>query len=204
MSKKAWIVAILAVVIVTAAAVLLLSSRNERKTTPHEILGLASADEEYFYNGYAFARSGGMWFTQIQAENKLYNVVLHYSPKELEQITLQGGYSQDFFKQGRIYITFDPEGSDLGYVALAVSELGLNMARVWSITPVAACTANVTVPCATRPIVRCEDTTSPAIYITQSEKPQILASNSCVQISGNNTGIVKATEAFLYRMYGVI
>lgn len=158
---------------------------------------------QYTYNGFKFVKIAGLWHTQWQQDDRLYNVHLRYGPKESEDIPY---YEQDtsFTPTGTIYITFYPLESNLAYIALASTELSLSLANTFNITPIAACYKNETEACKTRPIITCENTDDAVIYIKEAEQPSITAKGNCLIIQGYKEDLVRAADKVLWIWYGII
>jgi len=156
---------------------------------------------QYEYNGFKFVKIAGLWHTQWQQDDKLYNVHLRYGPKESEDIPYYAE-SSSFDPTGTIYITFDP-GESKKYVALASTELSLSMANTFNITPIAACTENKT-GCGTRPIITCKNTEDAVIYIKEAAEPSITTKENCLIIQGDGEDLVRAADKILWIWYGVI
>ena len=158
---------------------------------------------KYTYNGFKFVKIAGLWHTQWQQNNRLYSVHLRYGPKESEDIPY---YEQNpsFNHTGTIYITFDPLGSNLAYVALASTEISLSLANTFNITPIAACYRNETESCASRPIITCDSTNDAVIYIKEAANPSITTKGNCLIIEGYKEDLVRATDKVLWIWYGII
>ncbi|MBI5072481.1 hypothetical protein HZA99_01550, partial [Candidatus Woesearchaeota archaeon] len=131
-------------------------------------------DMQYVYNGYSFVYYDGLWYTQIynQLSNDTYNVPLHFGPKNLTDIVIAGDLNAFFgtvstsnISNGtmRYYLTFDPNDTNMGYIALANGELSQNLVKTFNIAPVSACTA-ADDQCASVPVVTCNTTDQPVVY----------------------------------------
>lgn len=155
----------------------------------------------YTYGGFRFVKISGLWHTQWQQNDKLYNVHLRYGPRESEDIPYYAE-SSSFDPTGTLYITFDP-GRDLKYVALASAELSLSLANTFNMTPIAACTNNET-GCGTRPIITCDNTGDAVIYIQQAAQPSITTKENCLIIQGQGEDLVRAADKVLWIWYGII
>ncbi len=158
------------------------------------------------YNSFKFTKSENLWFTQVKLGDQPYNVPLHFNPYEVENIPMIGDIDERF-QQSETYITHDPGEKDLGYVALAAAEVSLNMATAFRVTPIAACAANITEACATRPIITCENTNSSVIYLRDTGAGNITRielKGNCVMIEGHGPELVKAVDKFLYVWYRII
>src|SRR3989338_5288068 len=90
------------------------------------LAGELSEEEGYVYKGYSFVFANGLWYTQLQFNEKLIDLPLH----------------------------FDPAYADK-YVALSAAEMSLSLYKAIGREPIAACTKNETLACSKRPIVNC-------------------------------------------------
>jgi len=209
-----WIIVIpIAVIIIILAAVISLKFIKEDQPNTIEDLHLANlkeelkSDEGYIYNGYSFVFANGLWYTQVQniAGTSLFNIPLHYSPKDLEDIPIEGIFNATLFNSERgIYITFDPLGSNLQYVALAVSEFDQNIIKAFNKIPIAACDRNETDACADRPIITCKNTDKPVLYIQQEAETKIIYDGNCMIVQGIGPEIVRAVDRLLLQLYGIM
>lgn len=161
-----------------------------------------AGDPHYMYNGFSFVKSENLWYTQVKVKDSLIDIPLHFGPKELEDVQVRGSIDDDF-KKSYVYITFDPLGGGMQYVALSSAELSLNLVRGIGITPIAACDRNETYACADRPIKTC-DSEGAIIYLEQSNETEVVLQGNCVRIKGSNWNLVKATDRLLLQWYGVM
>ncbi|MBI2140397.1 hypothetical protein HYU14_05715 [Candidatus Woesearchaeota archaeon] len=171
------------------------------------LLGELSKKESSTYNGFSFVFADGLWYTQVQnpAGTTVFDVPFHYKPQEVEDIPLEGFLNTTAFNNSEIvYVTFNPLGAELQYVALAVGEFDNTLIKAFNKMPVAACDRNETNACAARPIITCNATVLPVLYMRQSEKPGVIYQNNCILVYGSGEGIVKAMERLLYNLYGVM
>lgn len=170
------------------------------------IEGKLDPDKGYMFNGFSFVYSNGMWFTKIRKldANEIFNVQLHYGPKETLNISVDGDIRQ-FSTINGTYITFDPLGADLSHVALSASELSINLAVFFKMYVVAACTKNETDICKKREIVNCENNNkNPVVYIEEAAKTRIIQQKNCIRIQGNGFELVRAVDRLLYEWMNVI
>jgi hypothetical protein len=162
--------------------------------------------ENFVYNGYSFVKIGDMWNTQVTYRDTLFNLVMRYSPKELEDVYLDGRLDQEGFNQDYLYITFNPDDENLQYVSLAAADLSIAIAKAMNVKPIAACAKNMTDACADRPIITCEND-EPTIYLQQSSKEDdaaIIFLDKCIVIKGKDFDLVKAADRFLYAWYKIM
>ncbi len=162
----------------------------------------------YTYNGFEFYQYGGLWNTQWQRGNNLYDVHIRYGPRESEDVPFYAGFDVSFNPQGMLFLTHDPKESGLGYVALASAEISFTLSQVFNVTPIAACTQNTTEACYTRPIVNCEISPENAvIYLKEIEDPSqtsISVNGNCMLIQGNKEELVRAVDKVIWIWYGII
>ncbi|MBI1969361.1 hypothetical protein HYS48_01590 [Candidatus Woesearchaeota archaeon] len=159
----------------------------------------------YVHNGFSFVQYEGLWTTQLykQGIENIYNLQLHFGPREVEDINLLGD-PMPFLNVSGLYVTFDPLGRDLGHVALAAGEFSLITAKVLNITPVPACTMRETEVCKKVDIVQCGNTTKAVVYLREAEKAGVVVEGSCITISGNQLDLVKATDTLLLKWMRII
>jgi hypothetical protein len=211
-SDKALILAIGAIIIIIA---IIISLRFFPEETPQTIddLHLANlkkelnSNEGYTYNGYSFVFANGLWYTQVQniAGTSLFNIPLHYGPKALEDIPVEGEFNSEIFNSEKgIYITFNPLGQNLNYVALAVGEFDQSIIQAFNKVPIAACDRNETAACIGRPIITCENTDKPVLYLQQKPEAKVIFKDNCLIVQGVGPEIVEATDRLLLRLYGIM
>lgn len=159
-------------------------------------------DQGYMYNGFSFVLFDGIWYSEIQYENKNFQIPLHYGPKELENIPIKGKLNQNF-DQDEVYLTFNPLESD-DYEGVALMELAQNIAMIIHREPLAACDRNETQGCKNRPIITCEDKDKAVIYFLHEPGPEIELNGNCLILKGQEDDLVKAANRILYQWYGVM
>lgn len=158
------------------------------------------------YNNFEFAQKDKFWHAQWQRKDQVYTISLRFNPKEVEDVPVTGVLNNTFNKRRTIYITFDPEGDDdaFKYLAVAGSELTVNLAGPLGKQIAAACTKNVTSACANRPIARCEDADKNVIFLNGQGNPSIMLNHTCMTFSGAGFDMVKAVDKALYLWMGII
>lgn len=172
------------------------------------------SDTEYVYNGYSFVHYDGLWYTQILngVTGDLYDIPLHYGPKNLTDIVITGDLDPFFSRvingnisnaSLRYYLTFDPNSSDMGYIALASGELTQNLVKTFNIAPVPACTEE-NEQCAAVPIISCETTQEPVIFMKFGSPTLVYADGNCITIQGEGIELVRAADRFILKLYNVM
>lgn len=156
-------------------------------------------ERNFMYNGFSFVKFDNMWYTQVQRNNILFDVPLHFNPRQLENISVFGSLDERF-EQKKIYVTFDPDEDNLQYVALSVAELSRNIIEGMGLMPVASCTTANDSACIDRPIVDCENSSLAVIYMKQSNSTSVELKGNCAVISGREWDIVRSTDRFLYTL----
>jgi hypothetical protein len=215
-SKSSDIVLIISIVVVIllvaslAAFVILTKERPKTIEELHQlnIMGKLKPSEGYMYKGvYSFINFSNEWYTQLKSPkgSKIYNLAMRYSPRDLENIFIEGNLDTNFFNnQSEFYVTFDPTGREFTHILLAVADFDNHMAKIFEKNPIAACDRNETEPCATRPIITCEDTDKLVLYIKESEKLRAYYNNNCIVVEGRDFDIVKGVYRILYNLYEIM
>lgn len=160
-------------------------------------------EEGYLYNGYSFIFVDGMWWTEMKEGKVLLKIPLHFGPREVEEVKMEGSLSGDFNKGTVVFMVIDPEFSNK-YYSLALSELNFNIVEGIRKKPVAACSKENEI-CTDREILNCENTKGkPVIELRWGGEPKITSKGTCVLISGEEYGLVKAADRLIWQWYGVM
>lgn len=167
--------------------------------------GKLKPEQGYIYNEYSFVFANGLWYTQVQRGNNLFDIALHYAPKALEDIPIEGKLNSTLFNSEKgIYITFDPLAQNLNYVALAAGEFDQSIIKAFNKAPIAACDKNETKACKTRPIITCNNTNKPVLYLQQKPETKVLFANNCMIVQGIGPEIVRSIDRLLLKLYGIM
>ncbi len=169
----------------------------------------------YVFNGYSFIYLDGLWYTQIQDKSRdvMFDVPLHYGPKDVIDIPFSGDFEPFFLKAVnntisnytfQTYLTFNPESDQLQYVGLATGELTQNMVIVYNLAFIPACTSNETDVCASVPTITCDSTDDPVVFIAENETTEVRVEDNCIIIQGDGEDIVKAVDRFLLAIHGIL
>ncbi|MFH1133411.1 MAG: hypothetical protein V1735_02895 [Nanoarchaeota archaeon] len=165
--------------------------------------GKLKPDQGYIYNGFSFVQANGLWFTQIRSGNKQFSVPLHYGPRNLSDVAIEGKLSPDFGYSDSFTMTFDPDDPQLGYVTLAWGELGVTLTQAFNVRLKQACTKPDDGGCSNITIGGCDLNTS-VFYFRTAPEPRVLLQGNCAIIEGNQKGLVKAADRFALVLYGVM
>jgi hypothetical protein len=160
------------------------------------------------YNGFVFTKYSDFWHFNWQSGEKLYKVSLRFNPEEAEEVTIIGNnltkFNENYLRDGTVYVTFNPLGTNFTYIALGAAELSLNLARALDIEPTGACTVYDEFVCGERPIVRCEDEDKAVIFIRNSDENQLILKNNCIIVQGSGMELLRVIDRLLYQWYRVI
>ena len=213
-SSEIILIASIAAIFLIFAALIAFSVYNKQQPKTLEELhalnmkGKLKPSQGYIYKGvYSFVNLDNQWYTQLTSPKgtKIYSLALRYSPKDLQNITIEGSLNTNFFdNQTEFYYTFNPTGKDFSYVTLAVADFSTHMAKVFEKKPIAACDRNETEPCLTIPIVTCTDTDKLVLYIKESETFRTYYNNNCIVVQGNGLELVKGVDRVLYNLYKIM
>jgi len=166
----------------------------------------AETEDNYIYNGFSFIRIHGTWYTQVQRGNTIYNLMLNFGPREVENISITGNPDIDFLRKGYVYLTFDPyvEQVNMPWMAIANSDIAVTLIKVFNITTDGACTRSHP-DCEKKGarIIDC-NSTEPVIFLNVSNETKIEWHGSCLVINGREREIDRAATRFLYKLFNII
>src|SRR3989344_2753609 len=66
--------------------------------------GSLSEEEGHLYNGFSFVLFDGLWYTTVSRGNPDYQIPLHFGPRDLQNVTMNGSLSDAFNEGTDIYI----------------------------------------------------------------------------------------------------
>ncbi|PIN70535.1 hypothetical protein COV93_01080 [Candidatus Woesearchaeota archaeon CG11_big_fil_rev_8_21_14_0_20_43_8] len=165
------------------------------------------SDINYMYNGYSFVKAMDLWHTEIadNKKNRLYELAVRYSPKEVLDIKVAGpGLDKDVMNMSTIYISHDPDSANMNYVALAAAEITLSVSGVIGMDVKAACMKNITGVCETIPIKTCADKDSFVLEIYDGEQTAVIFDGNCIKIQGRQEELMRAADRLLFEWLGII
>lgn len=164
----------------------------------------------YKYNGYSFVKHDGLWVFRIKRADSVnrWNMALHYGPKDVENVSVEGEV-REFLDltdndYGFLYLTFDPEESNLNYVALSTAELVANWAGPLKIKHILSCTSDSDPACDELTIMSCEEAVQPTVYLKEDPEMKISRDGFCLTVQGNQQNLLRAANKLIYMWYGII
>lgn len=166
--------------------------------------GKLPEEQGYLTNGFSFVKYNDFWYTQLAGKTSQFDIYMRYGPRDVKDIMIIGNLSPEFYKQnGTIYLTFDPYETNLQYHAVTVGDLSRALYGAFGIQPQAVCTKEHP-DCEGRPLINCENATSPTLFLTNEEPTLIVLRNNCIQIQGKEFELVRAADRLLLSWYGII
>jgi hypothetical protein len=197
--KKAIVVFIGIVMIASTAGFMLNSnssnSNNEKLPENAFIVGNYT-----FYNA-----SDGSFGTYFQFGGNKTAIRFRLDPREAGNISLDDIALRDIVSAKKLYITTDPQGTDLGNIAVAAYEIS-RIIGLSSIPTVGAYTRDSDPPNPDVPIRTCTDAsnTTTIILLETGNFTGISDQNYCVHISGtNSTELIKAADKLGMNLLGI-
>jgi hypothetical protein len=204
-----WIIIAIVAIFAVFFVIRFFMPENETLTIDrmHELNLQGDLDSEinaYVSNGFSFVKVGDLWYTQLQKGNTIFDVTFNYGPEEVRDIPVEGNLTQEFVESNKYYITFDPEGDDLEYIAVANYGLSNSLVRGFGFDLTAGCLKNVTEDCAKAEIITCDDEDKNVFYFKEADETKIIFDDNCVLIQGRGTEIVRAKDRLLLRWYNIL
>ena len=161
-----------------------------------------AGEDDYVYNGFSFVYFNGGWYTQAQRGDTVYEIPLHYGPREIEDILVVGALNPNFGAGRIIYLAFNPSDR---YVGLAAIELSLNLVKGLETGTKSACDKDYDIAvCKERGVVTCNDKDKSIILIKQANETKITLKDKCIVIEGKDTEILRATDNVILRFYRIL
>ena len=166
--------------------------------------GKLAQDQGYIYNEFSFVKHQGLWWTEVQGVDALVKMPLHFGPREVEFIKINGQLEPEFNADQKVYIAVNPNVADKFYT-LAITELSVNIAQGIGRLPIGACTSNNDTACDNRTIVSCENTQGkPVVELAIASEPSVEIKGTCIKISGEGYNLVRSMNRALFRWYGIM
>lgn len=157
------------------------------------------------YDNFVFSKLDGvLWYWQWQDGKDLYTIPMRYTPYEVEQVVIEGELNESFNKYREAYITFDPLSDNFTSLTLAAAELTQSMVTALKVKPIAACIRNETDTCEARPIITCENTHKPVIYLKEDPVTKMVLRGNCIVLQGSGIELLKCVDRLLYNWYGIM
>ena len=196
-SEKIFIIGLVSVILIIAVIVGVFFYAKNNYTPAYETYTSE--------NQFVFTKMAGLWNTQWQRGDNLYNIHFHFNPAEAESVPIiDTGFNLTKFNEGPVYLTFDPKEYGMAYITVAAGELSFNLVRALNVNVLAACTENLT-GCYDRQIKTCASNDS-VIYLREANETKILlggAEGKCMIIQGSQMELVRAVDKLLFMWFKI-
>ncbi len=118
MKQKIRVIILLLLLIVVIGSIMFITkNKNSESKSKQEIL---------YYNNFKFKKGIIGWYTLIKVGNRSFNVSFLYSPKEVENISVEKRINDLILKKKLIYITTDP------FYSARVSQAQVEISKITS------------------------------------------------------------------------
>lgn len=200
--EKAVRTAVIVIVVVIALGLLFANLATKYlKSSPEKNL------ERHYYNGFEFVKRGNFWYTEWERQDGTnYSIEFRNSPWDVENITVSGTVDDRFKLWPHILLTHDPTNEttkSTSFVVLSAFNIARVLTAVFEKDVIAACSANVTEACATRPIATCS-TNASVVYLKVANETGIFLDGNCAVIQGSEENLTKAADKAIYQWLGII
>ncbi len=198
-------VIMIGIIVVVVGSILLgikMFSPRDIDDIRQEIVEKGETEYGYMYNGFIFIEWEGLWHTQLQRGDELYNLHFHYSPGHVDQIPVTGSLDTGV-DTSKFYITSDPLEENKSLIAISLLELNLNLVKGLGAKTTVACYKNETEACYNRPIITCDNTEEAVIFVKTGDKTKVVLDGNCIVIQGKGDDLLKAVDKVLFDFYGI-
>jgi len=172
--------------------------------------------EKYKYNNFEFIkRKDGFWYTMVQKGVQPYWIPFYYHPSELEDIPVEPGLRDKFFKirdnNGSIFITIDPDAGN-NTIVIAGVEISRITGSRYDLLNVPTHSAFIKPPKkggaeTGTPIVTCKYASNKTmvIWLTLSDKNVAYSYDYCVILEAKTyKDMVRVADRTMYHLLGIM
>jgi len=162
-----------------------------------------SGGEEFRYKDFRFKRSesSNLWYSEINGQQ----VSFYSLPPDAGHVNVTEGVISTISGTKMIYITFDPNQTDLTYLDLTRFDLSENLPKYFDIYAVSGMTANYTGYAL--PIVTCENATAflPVVYLKRGNKTEVYFEGNCIIAeAATSSDFIRIRDRIMYGLFGII
>ena len=163
------------------------------------------------YNGYYFAElDNGLWSTSVgKYDDKDFVLVLHNTPKEVEDIYVYGNLSS-FFPSNLTYLSYNPETWERSpSLKVALMDLSLKLAGSAALfqddlfNPTIVCSENKADVCNEIGVSNCESG-GKVIQFVEADWRSIAINGSCITLYSDVDSFTEVEDRLLYSWFGVM
>ncbi len=176
------------------------------------------AEYQFEFNHFEFVQSSdGLWNTEMQIGKNLYSIPFHYSPKEIDSVTINNPSAilNTFItlkkNDGLVYVTVDPNTQSSAVIAgvevarVLGTAYNLYNLRVASAFSVAPSYVNETIE--KYPVITCANQNATTVVVTIETGPSntVIKDKNCIRVIGTNyTEAIRTADALNYHLLGII
>ena len=158
-------------------------------------------------SGYDFYQlTDGTFGTYITATDKKIPIAFRLDPRNASSINLDDGVVQKVLTSAKIYLTLDPNQSDLGKFAVAAAEIS-RITGLYSLQTVAAYTKDSNPISPNVPLRTCQDATNQTAVIlleTAEKDTGIYLDRNCIRVQGKTPDdIILAADKLGMNLLGI-
>jgi hypothetical protein len=170
--------------------------------------GTLSPEQGYIYaDKYSFVLFDGLWYGLITAPEieKVYSIPFHYGPREVQDIIPVGFLNRSSLNDyDTFHMLIDTSDEDGGFIGASILESANVFLTAYGKKVKDACTSNDSANCAGRPILACENSTSPVFYFASEDLTSVLYLDKCIIMSGRQTELLRAADRMLFDLLGIM
>jgi len=156
---------------------------------------------EITYGEYGFNQIQGMWITHIDEER----VEFYSNPFDATRFNISNDAIADIKGAPGVYLTFDPDVRDVGYIDLLRLELSDDLMTKYGIIAISA--VSEFDPNYPLPIIDCNNASAqvPVIYFKNAEKTDTSYFANCLALEAPSAQIhLLMKDRLMYGLYGII
>jgi hypothetical protein len=159
-----------------------------------------SGSEQEIYGDYTFKRTGSGWATEIAGQK----VEFAYLPQDLEELTIDQGVVETLAASKVVYITFDPNSTNVQKLELMRFELGNAFMQLFDMYAMPGITQESELY--NQPIVDCSNATAvlPVVSIVETNETTARVEGGCVLLETEEYAALALKDRILYGMLGII
>jgi len=180
-----------------------------------ENYNIEPSETNYVYNGFSFLKLPDertkrlFWYTQYKSDNEVYDLPMHYGPKEVENISIEViSPTENKNYSDILYITATPTNENVsrGYLGIAISELNEKFTTVKRYSLLSAYSESNSFAQEGIAIVTCDNSEDHIVFQLEDNKtePKILINGNCFIIQGQNESLIMAADRLIYRFLGIM
>jgi len=162
-----------------------------------------SSENEQSYNGYKFSRVGNKWLTEVN--KAVYE--FDFLPASLEDIPVDEGLNEKISNSGMIFLTFNPNSTNLPVIDVVRLELTMKLPEVTELFGVtSAVTENIN-GTYDLPVITCVNASStiPVIELMYDNETRIDIDSNCIKLIGYQPlDLLALKDRLMYQLLGII